>query len=371
VLSQISSVYRGVPVNSKSKAYFFGPILDWSMTGGLSLIVALYLWCFVPTDTPLLSYMAVASFLVFFADYPHFIASYWLFYIRRKQEITSSLRNLCLAYLLPALLIVYFGFAYHNSSQLMVQLSIQFMFFAVGHHYVKQFFGAILIASKRCGFVWSHKEVKLFKLSLYPLWWVNFIGYNKEPIGQWVGGFQFENLHFSYVVEWSGNILSAISALLITIMMLRRWQINREWIGPVALSLLLALYIWMIPALSHPAFFMLMPAFHSIQYLFHVFALQRDSGVKAQSASETEIDKTMFFFPRLLIVKYVLFCSAGWLLFSAIAGGANSLLQYEQGLFGANFVLLALNISVNLHHYSLDFVLWRMSHTENQVLLPG
>ena len=77
------------------------------------------------------------------------------------------------------------------------------------------------------------------------------------------------------------------------------WQILKKfiqegkWIPLNSVAAFITLYIWHIPALFHPGFFLMIPFFHSLQYLLFAFAYTKNRFASlTQSPDQIEYRKT-------------------------------------------------------------------------------
>jgi hypothetical protein len=108
-----------------------------------------------------------------------------------------------------------------------------------------------------------------------------------------------------------------------------------------------AMYVWWIPALrQHEFYFLLVPFFHSLQYLVVVGKLEH-----ARVHASVHREVTLTAIAALAVI-------AGWLTFDLVP----SVLDKWLGTFDAwhiFFFFTAAMLFINIHHYCLDNALWR------------
>jgi hypothetical protein len=128
--------------------------------------------------------------------------------------------------------------------------------------------------------------------------------------------------------------------------------------------------LWSVYSSADPLLVYVIPALHSVQYLFFVWLLTRNQAKAAQQAP--------FFGPaprQRLLFLVVLSIALGWLMFHGapdMIDGAR-LAQHRRdhirlGDLGATPYFAAFFAFVNIHHYFMDAVLWRRENPEMQYL---
>jgi hypothetical protein len=120
-----------------------------------------------------------------------------------------------------------------------------------------------------------------------------------------------------------------------------------------------ALYVWWLPQTRQSEFyFLLTPLFHSLQYLAFVYKME-DSRLRRTPHRELRA--------TLLVVGTVV---AGWLAFEFLPNTIDT----QLGTFNAwhmFFFFTAAMLFINIHHYFLDNVLWRLRDPQVRAYLLG
>jgi hypothetical protein len=290
--------------------------------------------------------MATLSLLV---NYPHFLASYRLAYGRGRAFM---LRHWLQTLLVPAGLLFFLTYTYWltnqpESKELCEQLlgvGINFMFFTVGWHYSKQAFGCVMVYAAYAGYPLDARQREVIRWSLLSVWWYNFAhgGLNREGV--------FWSLRYTtwllpdgvYLLSF-GFFLSLVGAVVYGVL-IRNWQRGFRphptmWVPYVAML------VWFAPCFRQPdAYFYVVPFFHSLQYLAFVYRVENARPtMTAARASALALGLGL----------------SGWLAFEGVPGNLDQSCNAMNTL-GFSFWLIAFNLFLNIHHYFLDNVLWRV-----------
>ena len=166
-------------------------------------------------------------------------------------------------------------------------------------------------------------------------------------------------------------IAFALSTLVLAAVLFRKWQRERRFppLAPLT-GLLVSIWAWSVYSSADPLLVYMIPALHSMQYLYFVWLLSKN---QARAAEQPP-----FFGPpagqRLLLLA----ASAlvlGWLLFHAgpeLLDGARLLARRRAretlGALGATPYFAAFFVFVNVHHYFMDSVIWRRENPDTRYL---
>jgi hypothetical protein len=255
-----------------------------------------------------------------------------------------------------------------HSAQLLGWM-VQLMFLLVGWHYVKQGFGVLSVLSARRGVRVSPSERKAVVVHCFAGWafaWANPTAaageFEEKGVVYWAPA------HPRWLELLTGTALAASTIALVVVLIAERRRRGRGLpFAPLA-GFLITIWSWTIYSSIDPLVRYVIPALHSIQYLYFVWLMKRNE------AREAEGPPT---FGRPVAVRVgALALSAiglGWLLFrgapdffdSAFVprakGGVTDALG-ETPFFAAFFVF------VNIHHYFMDHVIWRRENPDTRHL---
>ena len=328
------------------------------------------------------------GFLTFYGAYvindPHFAVTYLLFYkdVRRRafgHDVgwAQRARYLVAGFVVPALLATWAIASIARHSGQALGWMVQLMFLLVGWHYVKQGFGVLTVLSARRGVRISGRERLVVQAHCYAGWafaWAN----PAAPAGEFEEkGVVYGALaHPRWLEMLTGGILAVSIVALGVVLHTERRRLGRALpIAPLA-GLLITIWSWTIFSSIDPVMRYLIPALHSVQYLYFVWLL------KWNEAKETEGPPT---FKRPVAVQLgflaVSALALGWLLFR----GAPA---YLDGIFvtprrdgvtdslGETPFFAAFFVVVSIHHYFMDNAIWRRENPDTRFLresvtLPG
>ncbi|MFA9284192.1 hypothetical protein ACCQ08_05390 [Comamonas sp. SY3] len=299
-----------------------------------------------------------------FMNHPHFMASYKLFFemypkIKTSEfQKTFQIRWWVAAIIVPlglSILLVIGIVKYLHGDDFVLTLVIFLYGISVGWHYVKQGFGMAMseAALKRC--YWQPKVRRWMLWNAYACWVFSMCLLFSAEGGVGFLGWYFP-LERSSLQQWllPAAIFFGITSVGVIIGIRRNigyWrQIGKhqkDWPSAGLMGYLVSLYVWVAIGVSFPLLMLVIPFFHSMQYM-HVVEKFYDNKEKKQSKQE----KTR---------RWLYLIGWGFVLFWLIPGvldyinsGKVNLMSQVGMLFTAAFWLF-----INIHHYFIDNVIWR------------
>jgi hypothetical protein len=293
------------------------------------------------------------SFTAFYAAYlindPHFSVTYLLFY---RDARRATLRWILSGIVVPIVLAAWGVAALVMHSAQAVGWMVQLMYLLVGWHYAKQGFGVVTVLSAKRGVRWAPRERKALLAHAYAGWafaWAN----PASPAGLFEEkGVVYTALaHPRWLEIICGVGLGVSSIVLVVLLTARLLRDEPLPLAPLA-GFLITIWSWTIFSNLDPLLRYVIPALHSIQYLYFVWLLKRNQA-RAEEGPPS--------FGRPVAVRVgVLALSAlalGWFIFH---GGP----AYVDGMFrvkglGDTPFGAVLFVIVNVHHYFMDTVIWR------------
>jgi hypothetical protein len=296
--------------------------------------------------------MSMMSLLV---NYPHFLASYRLAYGRSKGFL---LKHWFATVLVPCLMINFLVAAYWFANdpdskgicEKMLGVGINFMYFTVGWHYSKQAFGCMMVYAAYDRYPLDRVQRESIRYSLLSVWWYNFAYSNLAPTGSfWSLTYQTWQVPFNFY--YASRAVFGLGALWVAYRVLfKNWRAGHRP-GPTLWVPYVAMAVWFAPCFRQPDFFFyVVPFFHSLQYLAFVYRVERSRPALRESAVRA----------TLLVLGL---CFSGWMAFELVPGNLDKLFDNLR-TFGFSFFLIAANLFINIHHYFLDNVLWRVRDDE-------
>jgi hypothetical protein len=307
---------------------------------------------------------------------PHFAVTYVLFYEDApRRALGSALRPLQRArYLVagavvPLALVAWAACALAVRSAYALGLLIQLMFLLVGWHYVKQGFGAMTVLAARRGVRFSAAERGAVLAHCYAGWayaWASPYEPGREVEEK---GIVYTTLAHPVGLERATHVVFLATAAWLVFVLARKWR--REGRLPLVApltALLCSIWAWSVYSSIDPLVVYAVPALHSVQYLYFVWLMRRNEAREREGPP---------WFGRSARVRLgVLAVSAlglGWLLFHGAPTALDDLLvprRARTGDLGATPYFAALFAVVNIHHYFMDWVIWRRDNPQTRYLAP-
>lgn len=341
--------------------YLVSRILDFWLLGGASLLAYAILVSaagfrdLYGVSNQFGNLAVTMSTLSLLVNYPHFLASYRLAYGRGKGFL---LKHWFATVLVPCLMINFLVAAYWFANdpdskgicEKMLGAGINFMYFTVGWHYSKQAFGCMMVYAAYDRYPLDRVQRESIRYSLLSVWWYNFAYSNLAPTGSfWSLTYQTWQVPFNFY--YASRAVFVLGALWVAYRVLyQNWRAGHRP-GPTLWVPYVAMAVWFAPCFRQPDFFFyVVPFFHSLQYLAFVYRVERSRPALRNSSVRA----------TLLVLGL---CFSGWIAFELVPGNLDKVFDNLR-TFGFSFFLIAANLFINIHHYFLDNVLWRVRDDE-------
>ncbi len=321
------------------------------------------------------------GFMTFYGAYvindPHFAVTYLLFYkdVRGRAldpavDRAQRIRYVVAGFVVPAALVAWAIVAITSHSAQALGWMIQLMFLLVGWHYVKQGFGAFTVLSARRGERVTPRERAVLLAHCYAGWafaWANpatVAGMFEEK------GIVYWTPAHPRALELMTGAALALSTIALVAVLVAKWIRERRMlpIGPLSV-MLVTVWSWSIYSSVDPLMRYVIPALHSIQYLFFV-ALMKRNEARANEGPPS--------FGRPVAVRLgalaITAVGLGWILFRGAPTFLDGMLvpHARHGsapdALGETPYFAALFVLVNIHHYFMDSVIWRRENPETRWL---
>jgi hypothetical protein len=365
------------PIWARRPGYLFSPAFDFLTLGGGSVVICGLLALLFPRGIPSAQQAVLITVLMAIINQPHFAHSYQMFYrnFREKAFGASYPRGLRIRYMIaglavPFALIAYLAGAALAGSTRTLALGANLMFFLVGWHYVKQGYGILIVDSVQKRLMFSGRAKTILRLNGYACWILAWAGLNHAvSTGAWYLGFTYFSLPLPQPVYYAIIAAACCTSVATAAVLVQRWRESRgslPWNGVIAY--LTTLYLWVIFVRINPLVLAVVPTFHSLQYLAVVWRYQLNAGAKRQRAqSRSLLDRI---WPANVWRSLTLFIGFGVLLgylgFMGVPRFVDSVFPYDRHVFGPSLFLFMFYIFINIHHYSMDNVMWRRGNPDVQ-----
>jgi len=146
--------------------------------------------------------------------------------------------------------------------------SVNIMGFLVGWHYVKQGYGMLSVDSVLKRKFFSEKEKRLLLLNAYVCWLYSWLFINQVVRAKSFQGLEYYALGTPDWVRMAFLVAVIILGVMTLIMLAQRLrQGNTGFAVNGLVAYVTSIYIWLIVAQLNPLFIVVIPAFHSLQYL--------------------------------------------------------------------------------------------------------
>ena len=353
------------------------PLFEFWATGGATLVLLPLCWL-LQRGLGLDRADLVVGFLTFHAAHaindPHFAVTYLLFYRGIGQRLrdhrvsfAQRLRYVVAGVVVPLALIGWAAYALAAGSARSLGLMTQLMFLLVGWHYVKQGFGVVTVLSARRGVSYSAWERRALLAHCFAGW--AYAWSSPFDPGRLVEekGVVYGTLRHPGWLEPVTLTLFGVSATLLLVVLLRKWRREGALAPGPLVGMLLTVWLWVVYSGIDPLFMYLIPALHSIQYLYFVYLLKRNQARAHEGPPE-------FGRPPAVVLGawFALSVALGLVLFHLLPSALDAaLVERRVARFsdlGATPYFAALFVVVNVHHYFMDAALWRRENPETRYL---
>jgi hypothetical protein len=347
------------------------PWVEALLVGGLTPLLLLLSWALrkvVPLDPA----EYAVGFLMFHAAFvindPHFAVTYLLFYedVRDRALGRAFPPRLRAGYwlagfVLPLAMVGWAGWSIAHRNALALGQLLQLMFFLVGLHYVKQGFGLFTLLAQRRGIRLLPRERWAVLAHCYAGWIYAYA--NPADPGTQVeekGLVSMSWAHSPGLERLALGVLLATCVPLVGVLVARKFRERTAEQGPLLvplLALLCSVWAWSIYSGYDPLVRYMIPALHSVQYLYIVWLLKHTEGRRREIAPHFE--RSAQARVGLLVVSSL---ALGFVLFHGAPTVLDDLFvdrKMRASDLGPTPYFAALYAIVNLHHYFMDGVLWR------------
>ena len=231
---------------------------------------------------------------------------------------------------------------------LLLTIAFNLMFFTVGWHYTKQAFGCMMVYAHFDDYALTLGQRRLVKWSLLSIGLMNLAYGSRHG-----GALTFS--HYRYYAIDLPDVLFPVSVCILAVgLLLVVWRVfYRNYAASGRLPTVnmlvpfVAMYLWWIPILrQHEFYFLLIPLFHSLQYLTVVYKLEH---ARLRESARSQIKATA-------IVLTVILC--GWLSFDLVPSALDAWLRTFD-TWHVFFFFTAAMLFINIHHYFIDNAVWR------------
>ena len=353
--------------SQKQPAYLLSPLLDFLMLGGGALLCLILMMLFLPYTTEVQWKLWFATVVAAnFINHPHFANSYQIFYQNFRSKLTAShlpitlrARYLWAGILFPILGSLFFAICMMGEYHRTIGLAANAMFFLVGWHYVKQGYGVLIVLSVKEKIFFSEPEKKALMINAFAVWIASYLSVN-EAVGEAqyyaVSYYMFKTpeplMNIAYLVMVFTSVYSAG-------LLLKRYFMTGSYPSlNGSIAYISATYIWLFTRWYDPLAFLVVPVFHSLQYLPFVWRYK----INQYQQNNQSRYHWKFRFGLFLAIGFVLGVTG----FYAAPALLQKAIEYDTTLFGPTLFIFICWMFINIHHYFMDNAIWRKENKDVQ-----
>ena len=365
----------------RERRWVHGPAVDFLLLGGGSFLVLGAMAAFFPRDeASRVALAGVMLFLAHFVNHPHFAHSYQIFYrdfLRKAFGMESPLaaRYRFAGILVPVVLATFFAAALAEGSVALLGLAANVMFFTVGWHYAKQGYGILMLDASRKGLRFGPAERRRLLWNTHLAWVTNWLVVNDALKAEELWGITWYLIDVPDALLVAMVALVAVSTLAVGRDLFATWRTQRALPLNGLLAWVAAVYVWLAVGRLDPVLLLVVPFFHSLQYLAVVWryqlAVEADrcgAELRARGEGTDSGAQGWKAWLRSAPAGLARFLVAGGLLGFAGFWAAPVVLDtfsgYDRAVFGATLFLFIGWTFINIHHYFIDNVIWRRDNPE-------
>jgi hypothetical protein len=378
-MASVSATLEGARASTPSGTWR-ARIAEFMALGGGTLVLFPLAWLFrsrLGLDTSETFVDAFAYHAALVINNPHFAVTYLLFYKDAGSRALGGAfpprqraRYVFAGLVVPLALLAWAGFALSRGSARSMGFMIELMFFLVGWHYVKQGFGILTVFSARRGYRFSPLERRAVLAHCFAGWAYAWASPAVPGRSVQEKGIVYMALAHPLWLEQITRVAFGLSAVGLVAVLARKWRNEKRLppFGPL-LAFLVSIWLWTVYSSVDPLMLYLIPALHSIQYLYVVWLLKRNEAREAEGPP---------LFGRPVAVRLAVLAASAVALAWVLFRGAPSILDArlvltssaseEPSGLGDTPYFAAIFVFVNIHHYFMDTVLWRRENPETRYL---
>jgi hypothetical protein len=348
------------------------PFAEFLLVGGATLFLyplSFALRTVLGLDASELAIGFLAFHAAFVVNDPHFTVTYLLFYKRdvaRAQPVRWTIAGVVVPLALAAWAV---GALTMRSAQTLGWM-VQLMYLLVGWHYAKQGFGVLTVLSARAGVVMKPRERIAFLANAYAGWafaWANPASaageFEEKGVVYW------SLAHPRWVEIVTGAAFAISCAVLVAVLALRARAGEKGIPRAPLVGFLVTIWAWTIFSSADPLVRYVIPALHSVQYFYFVWLMKRNEAVAEEGPPH-------FGRPVRVRLALLLLSALGLsvLLFHALPGFFDAAVAARWQVKGKDIplgetpFLAAFFVFLNVHHYFMDFVVWRRENPQTRFL---
>jgi len=334
--------------------YFVNWWSDTLIIGGLSIIAWIGLLVFA-RNVDLQPIFGLALVLSLVVNFPHFSAT-----VYRLYQSPENIRQFPVTAGVVPLIVLGAVIASFWQPEVIAPYFLMLFLLWSPYHYAGQTIGITMVYARRAGFSIGRRERMALSAFVYSAIVCGVIRMQQSGSGGFVDYFGMSVPIFAVpesmdaaaqAVLWTG-------ALVFTGLVLAWCVAQKRLLPPIVLLPALAHFIWFVPGAGLKAFWILIPFFHSLQYLLIALAMQLKLRIDAKGAEHSWV--------------WIRAEAARWG-FRNIVGGVLLFIGLPALFSWLPFPLMTtagiIAAAINIHHFFVDGVIWKLRDARTSAAL--
>jgi hypothetical protein len=335
-------------MNTRS-LYFVNGWVDTLISGGLSIVTWVALLAFYHSaDTQPIYWFALVLSLV--VNYPHFSAT-----VYRLYQSPDNIRQFPVTAVgLPLILFGAVGASFWQPNVIAPYFLMLFLLWSP-YHYSGQTIGLTMVYARRAGFPIGRRERMALSAFVFSAFVCGLIRFQQNGSSGGLTDFYGMSIPAFPLPDWMDAAAQAVmwtGALVFTGFAFVWCLGQKRLMPPIVLLPALSHFVWFVPGASLKSLWIVIPFFHSLQYLLIAFAMQlkvRIDVVGGERSWQRIGAEARRWGSRNIL--------GGVLLFIGLPAAFSWLplpLMTIAGILAA---------AVNIHHFFVDGVIWKLRDT--------
>jgi hypothetical protein len=355
--------------------------VEFLLVGGLTLVflpLALVAVRLLGLDDAELAVGFTTFYGAYIINDPHFTVTYLLFYENARErafgrafEPWQRVRYVLAGVVAPLVLAGWAASAIATGSARSLGFMIDLMFALVGWHYVKQGFGVLTVLSGRRGVRFAPNERRVLLAHAFAGWAYAWASPATAVSAMEEKGVVYLALAHPRTFELAAGAAFALSSVALLAMLVVKARRERR-LPPAAplVGFLASIWAWSVFSSLDPLMIYVIPALHSIQYLYFVWLLKRNEAREAEAAPHfgRPTQQKLLVLALSAVGLGVLVFHAGPTLLDAAHWLVPARAREPLHPLGPTPWFSAVFALVNIHHYLMDTVLWRRENPATRYL---
>jgi hypothetical protein len=343
------------PAAPQQHLYFVNAYVDYLVVGLGSIFAFVALLFTYGTESALwAAQLALALQIVI--NHPHFAATNYRLYHNRDNIMQYPITALVIPWVILAVVIGSF-----YSPKFIAPIFYKVFMYWSPYHFSGQTLGVTLIYARRAGFFvgkWERFTLSnvIYSSFLYMTARGDMITAATDIVLPAMSDVDQYRLGLPMWVSEIILVWMILNAIGFTYLIVKWCQEQKRLLPPIVLLPLVTQLIWFIPGAFVKSFYLFVPMFHSLQYLLIAWSLQLKEKMDVEKITPS-VGYVVKETARWGVINLVL----GSILFWAIPTGLYYIFHNDLGWnFSDVFVLAIIGAGVQVHHFFVDGVIWKL-----------